>query len=183
MPDVFFDDFILDKLKFENFINNQIVFGDTVVDNKDIKYLVNSKLFDKKTVVMPFCHQSCFVKSDILKQNNFHLLYKYSSDFNFFFNSYLNNLKFYQVDMVISIVSSGGLSDRFRENVLKENFQILKKNTNNKYLFAIYYLRILELFKKIVKYFIPKKVLNFALKIKYKKKLIISSSKNNLYDI
>ena len=177
--DVLFDDFVLEHLNLNDLKNHEIVFGDTVVDNQDIKYLVNSTMFNKKTVIMPFCHQSCFVKSNILKQNNFSLKYKCSSDFNFFFNNYLDNIKFYQVDMIISMVNSGGLSDRFRENVLKENFQILKKNIDNRYLIFIYYLRILQLIKKIIKYFIPKKVLNFVLKNKYKKKLISSSSNIN----
>ena len=125
--DIFFNNFVLQKLNFNSLKNKEVVFGDTVVDNKDIKYLVNSKMFDTKTILMPFCHQSCLVKGDILKKNNFSLKYKYSSDFNFFFNCYLKNIKFYQTDIIISIVNSGGLSDSFRDNVLKENFQILKK--------------------------------------------------------
>tara|TARA_Y100000389_G_scaffold120331_1_gene117596 strand:- start:13522 stop:14328 length:807 start_codon:yes stop_codon:yes gene_type:complete len=177
--DIFFNNFVLQKLNINSLKNKEVVFGDTVVDNKDIKYLVNSKMFDTKTIIMPFCHQSCLVKGDILKKNNFSLKYKYSSDFNFFFNCYLKNIKFYQTDIIISIVNSGGLSDRFRDDVLKENFQILKKNIDNKYLFMIYFIRILELIKKFVKYFISKKILNLVLKRKYKKKLISSSTNIN----
>ena len=82
--DMFFDNFVLQKLKINSLKNKEVVFGDTVVDNKDIKYLVNSKMFDSKTIIMPFCHQSSLVKRDILKKNNFSLKYKFSSDFNFF---------------------------------------------------------------------------------------------------
>ena len=82
--DIFFNNFVLQKLNINSLKNKEVVFGDTVVDNKDIKYLVNSKMFDTKTIIMPFCHQSCLVKGDILKKNNFSLKYKYSSDFNFF---------------------------------------------------------------------------------------------------
>ena len=177
--DIFFDNFVLDRLNFFDLKNKEIIFGETIVDNQEIKYLVHSKMFDNKTIIMPFCHQSCFVKRDILKKNNFSLKYKYSSDFNFFFNCYLNNLNFYKSDVTISIISAGGLSDRYRQNVFKENYQILKKNINNRYLFLIYYLRILELFKNLIKYLIPKKVLNFFLKKKYQKKLISLPKKIN----
>ena len=66
--DIFFNNFVLQKLNFNSLKNKEVVFGDTVVDNKDIKYLVNSKMFDTKTILMPFCHQSCLVKRDILKK-------------------------------------------------------------------------------------------------------------------
>ena len=49
---------------------NQIVYGDTIIDNTNFKYLVKSSKFTDKTFLMPFCHQSCFVRSSILKNQN-----------------------------------------------------------------------------------------------------------------
>ena len=52
-------------------------------------YLLNSKCFNKKKVLMPFCHQSTFVKSKILKERKFSVNYRLSSDFDFFIDCFL----------------------------------------------------------------------------------------------
>ena len=73
---------------------HDIIYGDTLVDAKSIQYVVKSKVFDTSTILMPFCHQSVFVKSFLLKKRNFSLGYKYSSDFDFFNYCFLKGKKF-----------------------------------------------------------------------------------------
>jgi len=171
--DIFFNNKVLENINFGNLKNKEIIFGETLVDNNNIKYLVNSKKFNNKTVIMPFCHQSCFVRSDVLKKEKFSLEYKISADFDFFLKCYLKNMNFFNSNLIISQIQAGGLSDRFRQNVLKENISILKTNEKKKYIYLIYYLKIFDLIKSCIKFFLLNNFLNFLLIIKYKKKLFL----------
>jgi hypothetical protein len=80
--------------------------------------------------------------------------------------------------MVIAEIESGGLSDVNRFRVLKENFDILKTNkmltiSRLTIIFDFIYLFI----SKIIKILIPKKFLNYVLKLKYY--LLQKIKKNN----
>ena len=46
------------------------IFGDTIVKNNNLEYLMYSNYFNNKCVQMPFCHQSSMVKTNILKSIN-----------------------------------------------------------------------------------------------------------------
>jgi glycosyltransferase involved in cell wall biosynthesis len=170
--DIFYDNNVLLKFSEYDLKNNQIVYGDTIIDNDNIKYLIKSNMFTDKTILMPFCHQSCFVRSSIFKNQKFILDYKISSDFNFFVQSYINNINFFKANFIISQVKAGGLSDTSRKDVLEENILILKK-TKNKKIYILYFLKILENIKYLIKLIIPKKILNFLLKIKYRNMIIL----------
>jgi hypothetical protein len=67
-------------------------------------------------------------------------------------------MNFFNSNLIISQVQAGGLSDRFRKNVLKENISILKKNEKKKYIYLIYYLKIFDLIKSCIKFFIKNKI-------------------------
>ena len=84
--DIFYSKDVLEKLAkiCLNNKNYKIVFGDTMVSNGVINYKVKSEYFNNKTILMPFCHQSSAVRSNLLKNNLFNLKYTLSSDFNFF---------------------------------------------------------------------------------------------------
>ena len=158
---------------FISFIINSIDIGSIkgYIENHTQQFI--NDVFNNKTVIMPFSHQSCFVRSDVLKKEKFSLEYKISADFDFFLKCYLKNMNFFNSNLIISQVSAGGLSDRFRQNVLKENISILKKNKKKKYIYLIYYLKIFDLIKSCIKLILPKNILNCLLRIKYKKKLFL----------
>ena len=125
--DLFYKNNVLNNFLSENVKNCDIVYGDTLVSAKNLRYVVNSKSFEHKTLLMPFCHQSVFVKSNILKKRNFSLIYRFSSDFDFFYYCYLSRKKFQKIDYIISKVKSGGFADKNRQMVFNENLIIIKK--------------------------------------------------------
>ena len=86
--DLFYNNYVLKKIYSCKINENDIIYGDTIVDNKKFLYRVNGKLFNENSINIPFCHQSCFVKTNILKKNNFDLKYKICSYFNFFTKIY-----------------------------------------------------------------------------------------------
>ena len=79
--DVFKDINVLKKAHTIINKKSDIVFGNTIIDNKDIFYYQSSKFFNNSTLQIPFCHQSVFIKTKILKKNRFNLNYKICSDF------------------------------------------------------------------------------------------------------
>jgi glycosyltransferase involved in cell wall biosynthesis len=92
--DIFYKKDVLEKIFKQKLSGNDILFGDTLIKNKKIKYLVKAKNFTINTIVMPFCHQSTIVKTKIIKHLMFSLKYKYSSDFHFFFRCFIKKKNF-----------------------------------------------------------------------------------------
>ena len=171
--DIFFDNNILENLN--NFIENDIdiIFGNSLIDNGKFIYKHEGNFINSKSTQMQFSHQSSLARRELLIKNNFDLKYKISSDFNFFLTQYINKKKFKKINLFISTTKSGGISDKNRMNVLKENFQILKnkkllKNNFEKILFDFLFLII----KKIFKFILPNFLTTIILKIKYKNKIL-----------
>ena len=165
------------KIPLKNFISkdNQyydIIYGDTLVDTNSIQYILKSKTFDAGTILMPFCHQSVFVKSFLLKKRNFSLKYKYSSDFDFFNYCFLKGKKFKKDDYIISKVKSEGFADKNRQKVFDENLQIVDKRAIKSLIYLLYLKKVNQFLKYFLKMLIPSIFQLFILKLKYKNNLI-----------
>ena len=171
--DVFYNDKVLEKLSSLNLDDKEIVFGEPLVTNEELSYIVYSKKFDDETILMPFCHQSCIVRSHILKKEKFSLNYKFSSDFNFFLECFVSKIKFFKSDIIVSKVKAGGVSDKLRQDVFNENIDIIKKNTKTKHFYKLYYLKINQYLKDIFKFLLHNKSIIFFLKLKYSKRLVV----------
>lgn len=170
-------DIFYNKKVLKNFIQKKIngydiVYGDTIVRTKNLKYLVKSKEFDLSTYLMPFSHQSVFVNSTLLKKKNFSLKYKLSSDFDFFYNCFLKKKKFKKINNIISIVKSGGLADKNRQEVFNENIMIVGKKRNRILIYMLYFIKINQYFKNFLKMIFPNFFQKIILKKKYKNNLI-----------
>lgn len=170
-------DIFYNKKVLKNFIQKKIngydiVYGDTIVRTKNLKYLVKSKEFDFNTCLMPFSHQSVFVNSTLLKKKNFLLKYEISSDFDFFYNCFLKKKKFKKINNIISIVKSGGLADKNRQKVFNENIMIVSKKRNRNLIYMLYLIKISQYFKNFLKIIFPNIFLKTILKKKYKNYLI-----------
>ncbi len=169
--DTFFDNSTLFTVNSIDTNNYDIVYGKTIINNGDIVYSDNPKKIERNFLLMPFCHQSCFVKTDLLKKK-FDLKYKVSSDFDFFLTCYRNKKNFFYTDNHLSIVKSGGLSDKNRQKVFNENIKILRKNNLNFEANLIYLYKIKDIFFSFIKKITSKRLLITLLKIKNSKNLI-----------
>ena len=128
--DIFYNNEILRNISKKQIENYDILFGDTVVNNNYFKYLTKSEKFSKNTYLMPFSHQSTFVKRKLINKIKFNLEYKISSDFNFLCNV-LNKIKTFNLNMVVAETTAGGLSDKNRNKVFDENLKIIRQNNNS----------------------------------------------------
>ena len=80
-----------------------IIYGDTCIEiNNKNKYRVIPENISNIELHLPFCHQSCFVKSSIIKNNLFLLQYKYVADYAMFYKFYQLGYKFKYIYHIIS---------------------------------------------------------------------------------
>ena len=148
------------------------------MNNNYFKYLIKSKKFSKNTYLMPFSHQSTFVKRKLINKIKFDLKYKISSDFNFFMQCFKQNKNFFNLNMVVAETISGGLSDKNRNRVFDENLKIIRLNNNSLILvFNIWKKKLFNFFIIILKFILPKSLILYLLKNKYNKFTI---SKNEI---
>jgi len=102
---------------------------------------------------MYFCHQSAFVRLDLLRQYPFDERYKLSADLKFFKQCRSGGKQFFQLDFPIVIYDTFGLSNIDRERGLRENISVVKEMDSGlekyKFLFRLYFVIYLrKLFRK-----------------------------------
>jgi hypothetical protein len=170
--DIFNNNHVLANIFKKSFENKDIIYGDATVKQKNIKYFVPTSIFSKATNIMPFCHQSVIVKTDIVKKNKFSLKYKYSSDFDFFLRCFSRKKIFYDLNLTIATVLAKGLSDNSRQKVYSENIKILTKYNYSLFIIAkLWLLKLFNFIKDCIKYVLPQNIILIILKFKYRKRL------------
>jgi glycosyltransferase involved in cell wall biosynthesis len=148
--------------QISNFLKDDlnIVYGDCLIkynDQSDSIYK-KSNNFDKIIYHIPFCHQSVFVKTSLMKEFKFELTYSCTGDYNFFFNVYKcrkNNAL--RVPIPVSLYDMHGVSNSL--TALKEYYQISLRHASNKLIPLYHYIRLsFATFKIKVKGILPKKM-------------------------
>ena len=92
---------------------------------------------------------------------------------NFFIKIKKKNKIFKKINLIISTVEAGGLSDNNRFKAFLENLKIIYRNVPSfKNFFKIIYFFLFLLIGKLFKYFLPTMIINKVLRIKYKKNII-----------
>ena len=120
---------------------------------------------------MPFCHQSSFTRTSILKDNKFNITFKLCADRNFFFHAFKNNHKFEYLDKTIAnYEADAGLSALNTITILKEIAKIEGKDHN--FAWKLYFIIFVTnfRFKQFLKSLLPQKIVN-TIKIYNQKKM------------
>ena len=150
--DLFYSSNVLNS--FDEYLteNNDVVYGEVIYSHNKYGYRkVECRKLETIKENMPFCHQSTFTKSKLLKECEFNVKYKICSDYDFFYKMYQNNKKFVEIRKVVAIYDIDGISS----NYLKNRTEKYKINKDKKILFNISFYYI----KAFIKFFIPKKIL------------------------
>ncbi len=105
--------------------NSDIIYGNTIFKFNDFFLRQKPMDLDRIEREMAFCHQSAFVKMEIIKTNNFDLKYKLSSDFIMMNKFYRQNRKFKYIDIYISLFdqTDGSTLRNFKRSI-KERFLV-----------------------------------------------------------
>ena len=145
--------FFCDKI-----FSSKIIYGNVIKSYKNFNIVWNGKNFNKDSFIMPFSHQSAFVRTALLQKNFFKINFKIISDFVFFYDCFLKKIRFQKINKNISVVSTEGISNKNRIKSLLESIR---------YFFYIkrYFITInlfLSLFYQILIYF-SKKIIHIVI--------------------
>jgi glycosyltransferase involved in cell wall biosynthesis len=151
--------------KARSYEDFDILYGDVNVSYSGFqKFEPAGEIIDIKKG-MQFCHQCALIRLSYHKNYNYNIQHKICADFDFFYNATTQNISFLKLDEIIANVTSLGISDLNREIVYCSWWKIV--GFNNLTLNLIYAQRILIAFlKRIIKYFLPRKIVEFTIKLK-----------------
>lgn len=153
---------------FKETINYDLIYGNTLLNTDGKKSLSRAKSFEKINYGMPFCHQSVFVKQELMKQYNFSLNYKLASDYNFFLTLYnQNKYSFKRTDEIISIYDNCGASMSL--DTIREKLKIIKKHYSFSRPFVFYFCQLkYYTFTSLLKKKLPHSLVVTLIKLKRK---------------
>lgn len=142
----------------------KILNKNSTINNVSIIYGKTMKQFEKYCTIeippaiskikkrLPFCHQSSFIKLQLLQMHPYNTNYKLVADDEFFYSMYMNNVNFLFIDEIISKYDAySGVSSCNIKQALCENYQIRGKSNNTYFLFVVYFPLLL---RKIIKSFL-----------------------------
>lgn len=165
--DLFYSTDVISNIFIDDLSNYDVIYGNTLLYSSfGTKIYYPLQKFEKLSH-MPFNHQSCFTKTSLYKEKGFDISFKICADFNFYKILINENKKFLYKNIIIArYETEEGLSVKNTFLLNKENFKIQNEsNYKVKYFFFILVYNI----KKVIKLFIPKKIILFRKKNKYYK--------------
>lgn len=104
-----------------------LVYGDHYLINDKNKTYIKAKAIGDFFKGIPFCHQSLFTKTSILKDNKFNESYSIAADYDFILKSYIKKFKFKYLNFSISNFLEAGLSKKL---ILKSSIEALNVISN-----------------------------------------------------
>lgn len=151
-------DTFFSKKTVENIFENKdysfadIIYGSTYIYRNKKHYEIKPRKLE--SIIkgrMIFVHQSCFVRTEVLRQNPFNENYKVNADYNLFLQLFVKNYHFLYVNQPISIYDNNGFSQNAGLQGLKEKLAIHKTFKISRFSIYLLFLRffIVNLIKKI----------------------------------
>lgn len=144
--DLFVNDIsvLLNEVLVDN--NHDVIYGDVLIKKNGIVSLDKAREIQQLNYSLNFCHQSSFVRREILIKSPFSLNYKISSDYNLFLNLFIKGYNFYYIKSPISIFEYGGISSGASKKYIKERFAIITNSHNgikDKFWFSYKFVKML----------------------------------------
>ena len=101
--DTFYDATTLQEFFSQN-INQEsgVIYGDTLQIFDFGSGIAKASDYQKDNPVMPFCHQSCFVKADLMREFQFDLSYRIVADHDLFFRLHEANVGFQYIPAAVA---------------------------------------------------------------------------------
>ena len=164
--DKFASNKILTKLfKDTNYDGIDILYGNALISYPGLKKHQPAGSIEDIKKGMQFCHQSALIRLDYHKTAKYNIRNKICADFEFFYHANQQHISFLKIDETIANVIPNGISDKNREIVYFNWWKMI--GYSNFQLNVLYIIRIIFAFlKRIIKSFLPEKMVYFIIKIK-----------------
>lgn len=121
--DRFYSEKVINKVFEKDICNAGVIYGEAIVEDK-----YGNSMWKGNHIVttykMPFCHQACFIKRELLEEYPFDLSYKIGADYNLILELYLNNEIFFYAGEIIAIYNLNGISSTNYKARLEEQIAI-----------------------------------------------------------
>lgn len=148
----------------ERYENESVIYGDTMVQYPWGKILLPARFLSEYDINLPFCHQSAFVRTAILRKYKFDLSYKVAADYRLFYLINKEGGLFAHINLPISQYDMDGFSSK---RVLLTFEEVFRATGRTKSLY--YYWKWLYLWlRNYVLMCIPQRVVNNIRRNKYK---------------
>jgi hypothetical protein len=149
--DYFYEKNTVEKVFNTGYGDAHFIYGHTYFLGGDFRGVVKAWSFASLWKTMIFTHQSLFTRGDVLKKRKFDTSFKICADYNLIFNSYMDGLRFFNSDTVISAFDPG-FSEVSRSRMAFEKWKVVKKYRND-LKFHWFYLTLFSkrLFRDIVR--------------------------------
>lgn len=170
--DVFYNSDAIVSLKKYFQENVVLIYGNVRINYGDFETTQTARPFARLWKGGICCHQSIFIRKQVLSDLMFNLDYKLAADYELLCRMYRGGYPVTKVGMIVSKVTIKGQTDCRRIEALREFQEIACRNFKNKaILILIRYqvLILLEWLKKCVRGYFPKQLDNFCIKRKYHK--------------
>ena len=101
--DSFYEETTLEKF-FSSSIQKDagVIYGDTYQIFDFGSGIAREEDYKKDNDIMPFCHQSCFVKSELMQKNQFDLSYRIIADHDLFYRLFKANVLFQYITIIVA---------------------------------------------------------------------------------
>lgn len=96
------------------------IYGNSYYVKDSEKHIMKARPIEDYYACTPICHQSLFMKTEIMKKFPFNTKYSIVCDLNLYITCYIEGYKFKQIDQFISNYLAGGFSD---QNLVKSQFE------------------------------------------------------------
>ncbi len=133
-----------------------VVYGDSIADYGEFKVYKKSSSIDHLWKGMVFCHQSAFVKTDLMKKNLFDLRYLIGADYDFFCKLKSQNKTFLQLTYPIALYTASGMSNQNILTITREqlkisgNYSAFKSKRLLQFVYAYGLIGALSFFRRIL---------------------------------
>lgn len=169
--DVFYDSDTLNSLKKYFLQDSSLIYGDVRINYDHFERTQYAKSLSLLWRGGVYCHQSGFIKKQILAKLMFNLDYNLAADYELLCRIYLGGYPITKVDIIISKVINKGAADFKRIEALREFLKIASRNFKIKapIIFIRYQnLILLERLKRCIKKYLPHPLTSFFVRHKYR---------------
>lgn len=123
--DELFDNTTLEQIfSITDYHDVDIIYGHTCV-KLDKKYrLVQMHNHEELKERFSLGHQSCIVKTELMRKYKFDEKLKVAADYDFFLKMFVKHMKFQKIDIIVSLYSREGVSNSKKDICFIENYKV-----------------------------------------------------------
>lgn len=161
--DIFFNKNVLSEVFHNKHYTSDILYGSTVYNYIQGGIVRHPRPLNIMNNELPFCHQSCFIKGDLMRKYYYDESYRFIADYAFFYKCYKEGKTFEQIPKIIAIYDTKGVSANksHTKSIYMERCKITHiKPSRLDFLRPI----IVQKIKKIIKIFLPERFIDIVMK-------------------